>query len=215
VSQPSQDGSSKPAGTGYLILHGWQNRRPQGHWQHWLSFELTALGRHVVYPQFPEPDAPRLSDWLNLAEQALSALTEPDRVIVCHSLGCLTWLHLVQRLQVAQPRTRVVLVAPPSPAFIRGETSLSGFELPLDDVAKANVRGGRLVCSDNDPFCPEGADSVYARPLGLDVDIIPDSGHLDMAAGYGSWPDVLRWCLDPSVRIGPRDRSTMLSSHPR
>lgn len=21
----------------FLILHGWQNHRPEGHWQHWLA----------------------------------------------------------------------------------------------------------------------------------------------------------------------------------
>ena len=38
----------------YLILHGWQNHRPEGHWQRWLAGELEARGHVVRYPQLPD-----------------------------------------------------------------------------------------------------------------------------------------------------------------
>ena len=36
----------------------------------------------------------------------------------------------------------------------------------------------RLVCSDNDPYCPEGAVSLYG-----DGDVLPGQGHINPDAG--------------------------------
>ncbi|MFM9445466.1 RBBP9/YdeN family alpha/beta hydrolase [Streptomyces acidiscabies] len=57
----------------FLILHGWQNHRPEGHWQHWLAARLTDLGHEVVYPQLPDPDNPELDVWLAEFERHLTA----------------------------------------------------------------------------------------------------------------------------------------------
>lgn len=59
----------------FLILHGWQNHRPEGHWQHWLAARLTDLGHEVVYPQLPDPDNPELDVWLAEFERHLTAPT--------------------------------------------------------------------------------------------------------------------------------------------
>lgn len=32
----------------FLILHGWQNHRPEGHWQRGLADALAARGHHVA-----------------------------------------------------------------------------------------------------------------------------------------------------------------------
>jgi len=37
-----------------LLLHGWQNHRPAGHWQHQLADDLTADGVDVSYPALPD-----------------------------------------------------------------------------------------------------------------------------------------------------------------
>jgi predicted alpha/beta hydrolase family esterase len=54
----------------------------------------------------------------------------------------------------------------------------------------------RLVCSDDDPYCPaRGAAEHWARPLDLEVDELPGAGHLNVEAGYGPWPAMEDWCL--------------------
>ena len=55
------------------------------------------------------------------------------------------------------------------------------------DMARA-ARSTRLVCSDDDPYCPEGAAALYGRPLELPVDLQPGRGHLNVDAGFGPWP---------------------------
>ncbi|MGW4033902.1 RBBP9/YdeN family alpha/beta hydrolase [Streptomyces sp. NPDC004838] len=191
----------------FLILHGWQNHRPEGHWQHWLAGELTTLGHQVTYPQLPEPDEPDLGAWLGRLHTLLGAEpaeTGRERVIVCHSLGVLLWLHAVARGGVRADR--VLLVGPPSDDVVAGLPEVAGFGRPAATAAQLAAAAAvtRLVAGDDDPYCPGGAAEQYGRPLALDTDVIPGGAHLDMDAGYGSWPSLLDWCLDPSVRISAR-----------
>jgi predicted alpha/beta hydrolase family esterase len=192
----------------FLIVHGWQNRRPGGHWQRWLAERLAAEGHEVRYPQFPEPDVPVLADWTALLQSELAALGEDggERVLVCHSLAVLLWWQVAPSLGVRQP-DRVLLVAPPSADVLRGHPEVAAFAPPgietagLPDDLRARVR---FVASEDDPYFPGGAAALYAGRFGLDADVVPGGRHLDLPAGYGSWPSALAWCTDPSVRITAR-----------
>jgi uncharacterized protein len=188
--------------TSFLVLHGWPNRRPVGHWQRWLADRLAEDGAQVLYPQLPEPDAPVLDEWLLDLRRYAAAMRGDERVLVCHSLATLLWWTAALS---DEPVTadRVLLVAPPAPDFVRGEVVADfvpdGMETrPLDPRLAATVR---VVASDGDPYCPGGASALYADRYGLDIDVVPGAGHLDLPAGYGAWPSVLAWCRDPSVRL--------------
>lgn len=215
-------GESAPAappspGSGFLLLHGWQNRRTPGHWLHWLAGELADRGHQVAFPQLPDPDQPRLELWMAATRNALESLDRQRRTVVCHSLSCLAWLHLAASASTASASTalpvdRVALVAPPGRAFLRETKELTGFALGRR-AGRASIaampigaRSGRLVCSHDDRYCAEGADRAYAAAR-LDVDLLPGQGHLDMEAGYGRWPGMLAWCLDERSRIAARDEA--------
>ncbi len=58
----------------FLVQQGWQNRRPAGQWQRWLTDELRARGPRVAYPQLPDPDEPDLAAWLDALDGELEAL---------------------------------------------------------------------------------------------------------------------------------------------
>ena len=175
----------------FLILHGWQGSGPD-HWQTWLA---GRLGHEAGYPDLPEPDTPWLDVWLEVLDAELARCRDRRCVVVCHSLSCVLWLHHAART-VGPPVERALLVAPPSQAVDNDD--LHGF-FPLSvepaDLARA-AASTRLVCSENDPYCPEGAVSVYGEPLGIETDLIPAAGHINPEAGYGPWPAVERWCLD-------------------
>ncbi|MFE7647570.1 alpha/beta hydrolase [Streptomyces phaeoluteigriseus] len=66
----------------------------------------------------------------------------------------------------------------------------------------------RLVAGDDDPHCPEGVQSAYGTPLGLTAELLPGAAHLDLDAGYGSWPSALQWCEtgDASFTARPGQR---------
>ncbi|MGY1811281.1 RBBP9/YdeN family alpha/beta hydrolase [Blastococcus sp. SYSU D00820] len=193
--------------TSFLLVHGWQNRRPPGHWQHWLAGELSAAGHEVSYPQFPTPDEPARAEWTALLRSSLSGLgrSGSERVLICHSLAVPLWWGAAAELGELQA-DRVLLVAPPSPEVLREHREVAafadGFAAPGPD---ADVRRRvRLVASDDDPYWPGGALPGFADPCGLDADLVAGGAHLDLPAGYGSWPSVLAWCTDPVVRITGR-----------
>ncbi|MFE1448730.1 RBBP9/YdeN family alpha/beta hydrolase [Streptomyces olivaceoviridis] len=192
----------------YLILHGWQNHRPPGHWQHWLAGRLTALGHRVGYPQLPDADDPDLDVWLGELARHLEELNGPEeRVVVAHSLSAVLWLHAAARgMEQQRYADRVLLVSPPSGPVLARYPEVAAFAPPALDVTLPGET--RLVAGDDDPYCPGGADTVFAEPLGIPADILPGAAHLDLDAGYGPWPAVLDWCVSGTapltVRPAPR-----------
>ncbi|MET9010558.1 alpha/beta hydrolase [Streptomyces olivaceoviridis] len=192
----------------YLILHGWQNHRPPEHWQHWLAGRLTALGHRVGYPQLPDADDPDLDVWLGELARHLEELNGPEeRVVVAHSLSAVLWLHAAARgMEQQRYADRVLLVSPPSGPVLARYPEVAAFAPPALDVTLPGET--RLVAGDDDPYCPGGADTVFAEPLGIPADILPGAAHLDLDAGYGPWPAVLDWCVSGTapltVRPAPR-----------
>jgi predicted alpha/beta hydrolase family esterase len=189
---------SGPLARSFLILHGYQGSGP-GHWQTWLAERLAAAGERVSYPALPDPHEPSPPAW----RAALAAELRGAPIVIAHSLACILWLH-----HCADARAeRVLLVAPPSLAGAP-EPIRSFFPVPLDAAAvAAAAERTRLVCSDDDPYCPEGAASVYGEPLGLDVELLEGAGHINPDAGFGPWPAAEAWCYGESAiassRIAP------------
>jgi predicted alpha/beta hydrolase family esterase len=192
-------------GRRFLVLHGWQNRRPAGHWQWLLTESLRAAGEQVLYPQFPSPDEPSLADWTELLRAELAQLGSGERVVIAHSLAVPLWLSAAGTLPPGERVDRLLLVAPPAPAVLARHPEVEEFaRVPQDPAALARAAAStRLAAADDDPYCPGGADSVFAG-LDLAVDVLPGAAHLDLDAGYGRWPAVEAWCRDPTTRLTPR-----------
>lgn len=174
----------------FLLLHGLHGSSAE-HWQHWLAARLRAAGHQVRFPDLPEPDAPDPSAWQQAVLDELGRLDGEQRVVLCHSLSCIAWLHACAHIE--DPVDRVALVAPPSPRA--GLAELEPFFPVLATPAgvAAAARQTRLVCSDDDPYCPEGAARLYGGPLRLPVDLQPGRGHLNVDAGFGPWPAMMDW----------------------
>jgi predicted alpha/beta hydrolase family esterase len=181
------------ASRSFLILHGLEGSGP-GHWQTWLAARLRADNERVAYPDLPDADMPSLHAWREALNGEFVAQPEAETVLVCHSLACLLYLHHVN--DGGAQADRVLLVAPPSEDVDLPQIA-SFFPAPLPTLQV----GARLVCSDNDPYCPEGAAALYGEPLGIPVDMLPGGGHLNPDAGYGPWPAVEAWCLGSAAPI--------------
>ncbi|MET9380319.1 alpha/beta hydrolase [Streptomyces sp. NPDC002928] len=191
--------------TSYLILHGWQNHRPKGHWQHWLADRLAERGHHVTYPQLPDPDEPDLEVWLaELARHLRELPGDGERVVLAHSASAVLWLHAVARgVPGLGDVDRVLLVAPPSGSVLAQHPEVAAFAPP--PLAGLTLPGPtRLVAGDDDPYCPEGGQTVFGDALGLTAELLPGAAHLDLDAGYGSWPSVLEWCLNADTKFTVR-----------
>lgn len=186
----------------FLILHGWGGSGPE-HWQTWLSDRLTASGGRVRFPSLPDPDNPRLAAWLAVLRGELAALDPAgERIVVCHSLAVLLWLHHAQT-PVARPVDLLLLVAPPGPSAVAPEIE-TFFPAPLDPAPLArSARTSRLICTDADPYCPEGAGLFYGKPLGLEtIKLPPEAAHINTGSGYGPWPQMARWLMTSSDHSG-------------
>lgn len=180
-----------------LILHGWQGSGPD-HWQSWLATRLQAAGAHVQFPDLPECDIPCPDRWGAALHRELRALAKGDgeRVVIAHSLGCVLWLREAAEIRPAQRVDRVVLVAPPCPGAAVPELARfypTGADKAAIDAA---ARHTRLVCSDDDDYCPgRGAAEHWGGPLECEVDLLRGAGHLNVEAGYGPWPAMEAWAL--------------------
>lgn len=192
--------------TSVLILHGWQNHRPAGHWQHVLADELLAAGTDVRYPQLPDPDDPDPAEWLSHITREISSLPGDRRVVIAHSLA--TWPVLAL---LAGPAgldvERILLVAPVAREVLAANPPIAAFDPLRSDVAlraAVNGHGGvSVVCSDDDPYFPGGA-AAWAAGLGATVHPLTGQGHLALGDGYGRWPSIREWAAGNGQTIGPR-----------
>jgi len=187
----------------FLILHGYEGSGPE-HWQSWLAERLRGAGERVCNPDLPDPHAPSLPAW----RAALAQELRGEPTVIAHSLACILWLHHCCAPVAEGARAeRVLLVAPPSLAGAP-EPIRSFFPVPLDAARVAAAAGEtRLVCSDDDVYCPQGAAELYGAPLGIDVDLLDGAGHVNPEAGFGPWPAAEAWCYGESAiassRIAP------------
>jgi predicted alpha/beta hydrolase family esterase len=189
--------SSGPGAEQVLILHGWENRRPEGHWQRWLAEGLEAEGALVRYPQLPDPDCPTPDAWQAALEAELDGLDPARLTVVAHSLGCVLWLEHLRRRAAAGDASpaarRSVLAAPPSSEVLSGEPAIAAFAgLRVDAGLREAIgaAGGELVFvgSEDDPYCPGGAGVAFAQPLGAAFVPVPGGGHLTIEEGFGPFP---------------------------
>ena len=119
-------------------------------------------------------------------------LGDGERVVVCHSLGCTLWL-----LAAPQPPVdRVLLVAPPSRrTIVRLAPSFAARRI---DPAAGSAAAAQttLVCSDSDPYNPEGEGPGWPRRSARGCKSSPAPGYFTVDDGYGAWPAAEAWCLD-------------------
>ncbi len=169
----------------FLLLHGLEGSGAE-HWQTWLAGRLRGRGLHVAYPDLPEADAPTIARWLAALQTELDALPLAETTVLCHSLGCLLWLH-----HDGPPVARALLVAPPQPDVeVAGAT---GFRpAPMRRTAALSTR---LVCSTDDPWCPPARSQRLADELGARLDWLERAGHINADAGFGPWPALEAWCV--------------------
>ncbi len=190
-----------------LLIHGWTNRRPEGHWLRRLAGSLRDQGNLVQYPQLPDTDSPTLDAWCEVLSSELELLHESgegETVVVAHSLGCVTWLHLCQRGLVPSPIDRVLLVAPAAPETI---TDLPSFAVDVASARESLMSASlavTVVASDDDPYLPRGVQETYGEPLGVNAVIIPGAAHLALGDGWGPWQGVIDWVADPAADLRQR-----------
>lgn len=71
-----------------FIVHGWDGN-PESNWFPWLKKELENKGFEVFVPQLPDPNNPRIYNWIPKLAKTVGKASE-QTYFVGHSMGCQT-----------------------------------------------------------------------------------------------------------------------------
>ena len=189
----------------FLLLHGLAHHRPPGHWQYWLADRLRGRGERVLYPGLPFEEDPRYDEWREALHWLLLQIGQGECVVICNSLACMLWMRFAaDRSADERLADRLLLVSPPDSPQVPDKAASFRLDRVEGAAVRASVRSRiRIACSDADPYNPGGAERQYAADLAAEVDIIHGAGHLGPIEGYGPWPSIEAWCLDPAERLVP------------
>ena len=181
------------------MLHGWTNRRPEGHWMRLTAAALRNQGHQVWYPQFPNPDTPNPTEWQDLLRQESNMMDEVEageKIVIAHSLGTINFLYGALTDLFSKPFDRALLVAIPDPAMTSETTGIEGEPMDFRNPAlkpQMNKWAGSVtaVASDKDRWQPNGKD--FYQPLGLETIEVKGAGHFSLDDGWGSWRGLETW----------------------
>lgn len=149
---------------------------PAPHWQHWwAATDPTAL---IVEQR--SWSKPTLEAWLT--EIAAATLIHPGAVLVGHSLGAIA----IVRLLASWPQVRVagaLLVAPAEPS--RSPRTQAFGRIPQLDLGVPTI----VAASTNDPWMDHDRARNLSEDWGADFIDMGEAGHINVASGYGPWPE--------------------------
>eukprot|EP00658_Telonema_sp_P-2_P063092 TRINITY_DN5178_c0_g2_i1.p1 TRINITY_DN5178_c0_g2~~TRINITY_DN5178_c0_g2_i1.p1 ORF type:complete len:383 (-),score=88.89 TRINITY_DN5178_c0_g2_i1:171-1319(-) len=185
-----------------VVAHGY-TAYPEKHWFPWLKSTMEQHGIEVVIPQLPNADKPVKSEWVAALAEALGPPDERT-LLIGHSLGCVTALHLLGGMAGDWRLAGLVLVA--------------GFHEPLENLpeldeftAGFNVDPGTLVerirfrlavYSDNDARVAQDKSIRMAEWLGAEQELVPGVGHFCQANGLTEFPQLLAMLQKAGLLLG-------------
>ncbi|QQR83729.1 serine hydrolase family protein [Candidatus Peregrinibacteria bacterium] len=175
--------------TSFLLLHGWGGNSPD-HWQNYLAERLLEEDQSVIYPHFPNAEVPIKEEWIETLEEALKGVQPEELVVVAHSLGCIIWLHYLNKY----PQTAIqkgYLVAPPRTDC--GLLAIQNF-YPLPSV-QLKTHNYQIIGSNNDPYIPQEEFERLATDTQVPFHLFKDGGHINPLTGFGKWEWMEEECL--------------------
>jgi predicted alpha/beta hydrolase family esterase len=174
-----------------VIVHGTEGN-PEENWFPWLAEEVRKRGHRAVVPSFPTPEGQQPDRWLEVLDAAVGKLTS-DSVLVGHSLGVGFLLRALERAETPVAGTFL------ASGFV-GELGLEAFD-PLNapffeqDFDWDRIRGAsdvfRIYTGSDDPYVPRVKGAELADLLGVELIVIDGGGHLNTAAGFDTFTQLL------------------------
>ena len=177
------------------IIHG-SFGHPEENWIPWLKTELESKGYEVKVPAFPCGEEQNFDNWMEVIRPYLSEMSE-ETVLVGHSIGPAFILAVLEQLET--PVRKAVLVS--------GFLGLLGNET-FDEVNKTisarefdweKVRGNAgefvMLHGSDDPYVPPAKSVELGGHLGVTPIMIENGGHLNEAAGFTEFPQLLKEVL--------------------
>lgn len=174
-----------------IILHG-AFGTPEENWFPWLAKELESRGIPSVRPKMPTPQGQSLKNWKSEFKKQVGNISN-DTILVGHSASPVFLFHILQESPL--PVHATFLVSPfihelGLPDFDRVNATF--FKGPfLWDKIKHNAGTILIYGGDNDPYVPLDAMKEVATNLSTDLHILRGAGHINSAAGFNKFPQLL------------------------
>jgi uncharacterized protein len=162
-----------------LIVPGLGGSGP-GHWQsRWA--EQFADAERVAQLDWDRPD---LAQWLY--QLRASVARKPGAILVGHSLGCILISHLAQRF----PNADIAGALMVAPADVEACANLPECIADFVPIPRAPLPfPSTLIASTDDPYMTLGRAREIAEAWGSRLVDVGASGHINIAAGFGPWPE--------------------------
>ena len=168
------------------------------HWQSWLQQQLVSSSR----VQQKHWDRPVLNEWVAQFVKTVAAVKAPVQIIA-HSFGCLTAVAaLAEHPELNAKVKNLLLVAPANPARF-GESgfarhSVGNYQQYFHQLKLAVPT--TLLVSENDPWLSYVDALQLAQAWQLTPINLGQVGHVNVAAGFGPFPEILNYLLPENNR---------------
>ena len=175
-----------------FIFHGTAGS-PEGNWFPWMKEKLEVEGHRVIVPRFPTPVGESLAAWFQMLEQYKKDITK-DTILIGHSKGGLFTLRVLEQLSHPVYATFFISASigvKPILYYNEDAAFSKGFNFDWKKI-KSNSGICTVYHSDNDPYvCLENGKTL-ATTMGVDLQFIPQAGHLNAESGYTQFPQLLQ-----------------------
>lgn len=172
-----------------VIVHGWEGH-PKENWFPWLKKELESRGFEVMVPQLPDPDNPRIYNWVP-ALSKVAGKVDKDTYFVGHSMGCQTIARFLEGLPDGIKVGGAVFVG----GFFKRltgleedpevqETDRHWLTAPIDFAkVKSHLPKSIAIFSDDDPYVPLDNQDDFKEKLDSEIIVEHNMGHFSTSAG--------------------------------
>lgn len=157
------------------------------HWQSWLERQLS----NSIRVEQDHWNQPVLDVWVKRFHEVLSNQPEPV-VIVAHSFGCLTSVAaLAQHPELRAQVRGLLLVAPANPERFSHSGLRQANQASIADQFLQTIQvPTRLIASQTDPWLGFEDAKKLAQQWHASLHDLGEAGHINVASGYGAWPEV-------------------------
>ena len=163
-----------------ILIHPGLGNSGRGHWQTLWEKEFGFI--RVNQRDWDTPDC---DEWIATLDRSINDIGT-NVIIVAHSLACCTIVNWSTRF--ATPLKAALLVAPSdteAEIYPRGTTGFT--PMPLQKLRFPGI----VVTSSDDPYVSVPRAEFFAAHWGCRMNKIDNAGHINVASGFGPWPQGL------------------------
>lgn len=183
----------------YFIIHGFKGSNIEN-WFPWLKEKIDNDNNLCIIPQFPiDIEHHIYSEWKKILDiyNKEYRLFNKNSVIIGHSTGSIFALKYILENKVNIEK--LILVSGFNNYLSPDENDIHNklnptFYVDSKIISNINKYVDEVICiyGDNDPYIPQDVLHSFAKSISAKEIIIHRGGHLNSAAGYISFEEILK-----------------------